>query len=155
MSTQPQPSNYRTVTPYLRIRGAAKAIEFYKQVFGATEFYRLKMPDSDKLMHAELQIGDSNLMLSDEFMEWGCPSPTTVGQTTVTIHVYVPDVDATFAKAVAAGARAVTPPQNMFWGDRNGKFVDPFGHEWSVATHVEDVSPEEVAKRAALCCKEA
>lgn len=139
------PPGYHTVTPYLVISGAARAIDFYKQAFGATELFRMAGPEG-KIGHAELRIGDSPIMLSDEMM--GNKSPATLGGSPVGVFLYVEDVDAVFNQAVAAGAKSDMPPANMFWGDRYGKLTDPFGHIWSIATHVEDVAPEEMEKRA-------
>jgi uncharacterized glyoxalase superfamily protein PhnB len=130
------------------VRGAAQAIEFYKKAFGAEELTRMPSPDGRTVMHAELQIGDSILFLADEFPEMGARSPKALGGSPVTIHLYVADVDAVFNRAIQAGATAQMPPTDMFWGDRYGKLTDPFGHVWSVATHTEDVPPEEMAKRA-------
>jgi PhnB protein len=149
---KPIPDGYPQVTPYLCVDGADAAIRFYGDVFGATE--RMRMggepgdPD-DKVGHAELQIGDGLIMLSDEFPNMGATSPKTVGGTPVTLSVYVEDVDAVFDRAVAAGATVLRPVELQFYGDRSGQFEDPFGHRWSVASHVEDVSPEEMARRAA------
>jgi uncharacterized glyoxalase superfamily protein PhnB len=146
----PIPENAHTITPYLRVRGAAAAIEFYKKAFGAEEFFRMPGPaGGNTIMHAELRIGDSNLMLSDESEQWNVLGPQSRGGTTVGIHLYVTDCDAAYARAVAAGATGNMPPADMFWGDRFAKVTDPFGHEWSIATHVEDVTPEECARRAA------
>lgn len=142
----PIPEGYRTVTPYLIIRDAARAIEFYVKAFGAKEVMRMPLPDG-KLAHAEIQIGDSMIMMADENPEWGARSPQALNGTPVGIFLYVPDVDATFKRAEDAGATPTMPPSDMFWGDRYGKLKDPFGHEWSVGTHKEDVSPEEMAKR--------
>lgn len=136
-----------SVTPYLIISGAARAIDFYQRAFGATEIARLPGPNG-KLMHAEIKIGDSSIMLADECLEMGDPSPQTLKGSSVSLYVYVEDVDAVFERAVKAGARATRPPQDMFWGDRFSKLVDPFGHVWSLATHKEDVSPEEVKRRS-------
>lgn len=143
------PDGYRTVTPYITVKGAAQAIDFYERAFGAHEGVRMAGPDGKSVMHAELKIGDSMVMLSDEFPQMGSRSPQTLGGTTAAIFLYVPDVDAAFKRAVDAGAKAIMPPTDMFWGDRFGKLVDPFGHEWAMATHKEDLSPEEVQKRAA------
>jgi PhnB protein len=143
------PDGYRTVTPYLTVKGAAQAIEFYKRAFGARESERMTGPDGKSVMHAEIQIGDSLVMLSDEFPQMGSRSPQTLGGTTAAIFLYVPDVDAAFQQAVDAGAKAIMPPADMFWGDRFGKLVDPFGHEWAMATHKEDLAPEEIRKRGA------
>ena len=148
MSPKPIPDGYPRVMPYLCVEGAAKAIDFYSTVLGAKE--RMRMPGpGDSVGHAELELGDSVIMLSDAFPEMGNLSPTQVGGTPVTISVYVEDVDQTFEKAINAGAKELRPVENAFYGDRGGLFEDPFGHKWHVATHVEDVSPDEMAKRAA------
>src|SRR5258707_13190235 len=144
---KPIPDGYTTVTPYLVIRGAAKAIDFYTKAFGAEEVCRMPMPDG-KLMHVELKIGNSFVFLADEFPGMGNPSPQGLGGSPVGIHLYVTDCDKVFNQAVAAGATPTMPPMDMFWGDRFGKLTDPFGHVWSVATHKEDVPPEEMGKRA-------
>jgi PhnB protein len=140
------PDGYHSATPYLIITNAAQAIEFYKAAFGATELTRLLTPDG-KLMHAEIKIGDSPIMICDECPEWNALSPQTIGGTTVSIVLYVEDVDTVVNQAVAAGATVLMPVENQFWGDRMGTIVDPFGHKWSIATHTEDVSPEELDKR--------
>ncbi len=145
---KPIPEGYPQVTPYLCIDGAGAAIEFYRDVFGATERMRMPAPD-DTIGHAEVQIGDSVIMLSDEFPDMGMRGPKTLGGTPVTLSVYVDDVDTVFDRAVSAGATAVRPVEDQFYGDRSGQFEDPFGHHWSVASHIEDVPPEEMAKRAA------
>ena len=137
------PVGDRSVTPYLRVRGAAKAIEFYKKAFGAQEVMTMPGPGG-QLMHAEIKIGDSKLMLSDEFPQWGCLSPETLKGTTVTIHLFVPDVDATLKQAEAAGGKVVVQAADMFWGDRMGKLDDPFGHSWSIATHKKDMTVEQI-----------
>jgi len=145
---KPIPEGYPQVTPYLCVDGASAAIEFYGKVFGATE--RMRMPEPDgKVGHAELQLGDSVIMLSDEYPEMDLRGPKAIGGTPVTMSVYVEDVDGVFDRAVKAGAKALRPVEDQFYGDRTGRFEDPFGHRWSVATHVEDVPPEEMAKRAA------
>jgi PhnB protein len=145
---KPIPDGYPQVTPYLCVDGAQAAIEFYSAVLGAKE--RMHMPGPDgKIAHAELQLGESVIMLSDEFPEMDVRGPRSVGGTPVMISVYVEDVDAVFDAAVAAGATARRPVENQFYGDRTGQFEDPFGHRWSVATHVEDVPPDEMQKRAA------
>ena len=145
---KPIPDGYPRVSPYLAVDGAQAAIEFYKTVFGATE--RMTMPGPDgKLGHAEIQIGDSVIMLADEFPDMGVRAPAAFGGTPVSLSVYVEDVDATFDRAIEAGATVVRPVDNQFYGDRLGQFDDPFGHRWSVATHVEDVPPDEMARRAA------
>ncbi len=141
------PDQYPRVMPYLHVDGAADAIRFYEEVFGATE--RMRMPDpGGKIGHAELQLGDSVIMLADEYPEMGIRGPSAFGGSPVTISVYVEDVDEAFAKALELGAKPVRDVENQFYGDRSGQFEDPFGHRWSVATHVEDVSPEEMQRRA-------
>jgi PhnB protein len=142
------PDEYPQVTPYLCVDGADAAIQFYTEVFGAKERGRMPAP-GDKIGHAELQLGDSVIMLSDEAPEMGQRSPKSVGGTPVTINVYVEDVDDAFDRAIRAGAQALRPVENQFYGDRAGQFEDPFGHRWSVATHVEDVPEDEMARRAA------
>ena len=147
-TVKPIPDGCRTVTPYLIIRNAAEAIEFYKKAFGATEVCCMRGPDGKSVMHAEIRIGDSLVYLGDECPDMGIRSPETLGGTTASVMLYVEDVDATFAQAVAAGAKSRMDPQNMFWGDRFGKLTDPYGHDWAVATHVEDVSAEEMERRS-------
>jgi PhnB protein len=142
------PEGYHSVTPYLIVDDAAGAIEFYRKVFGASELMRMPAPDG-RIGHAELRIGDSRIMLADEFPEMGILGPKAVGGTPVTISVYVEDVDAVFARALSAGATELRAVETQFYGDRSGQFEDPFGHRWSVATHVEDVPPDEMARRAA------
>lgn len=144
----PVPAGFHTATPYLIVRDAARALEFYRQVFGAKELSRLATPDG-KVGHAEIRIGDSRIMLADEFPEWDARSPQTIGGSAVYIMLYVEDVDAVVARAVAAGATLFKPVADQFYGDRSGSLTDPFGHKWTVATHKEDVSPEEVKQRAA------
>ena len=141
------PEGYRTVTPYIVVKGAAQAIDFYKKAFGAKEGDRMTGPDGRTVMHAEIDIGDSKVMLSDEFPQMGGRSPQTLGGTTGSIFLYVQDVDTAFKRATDAGAKAVMPPTDMFWGDRFAKLSDPFGHEWAMATHKEDLSHDEIAKR--------
>jgi PhnB protein len=150
MSTKPKPipDGYHTFTPYLIVSDGAKAIEFYQQAFGATEKLRLAAPDG-RVMHAEIQIGDSVIMLASACPEMGAKAPEAFGGSPVMCHLYVPDVDKTFAQATAAGAKVMRPIQNQFYGDRSGLVTDPFGHSWNISTHVEDVSPEEINKRAA------
>ena len=148
MKTKPIPDGYHTATPYLIVNGAAQALEFYKKAFGATEMMRFPGPGG-KVMHAEIKIGDSPIMLADEAPEMGARSPKTIGGTPVSLLLYVEDVDAWASKAVAAGAKVQRPVQDQFYGDRTGTFEDPFGHVWSIATHKEDVSLEEMKKRAA------
>jgi PhnB protein len=147
-SVKPIPDGYPRVTPYLCVEGASAAIEFYREVLGATERMRMPAPDG-KIGHAELQVGDSVIMLSDEYPEMGMRGPRAVGGTPVTLFVYVEDVDAAFERALSSGATALRPVEDQFYGDRAGQFEDPFGHRWSVATHVEDVPPDEIARRAA------
>lgn len=144
MAVAPIPAGYHSVTPYLIVADAAKAIAFYAQAFGATELFRLPGPDG-KIMHAEIKIGDSPVMLADEMD--GFRGPHALGGTPVSLMVYVPDVDRTFAQAVAAGAKEVRAVADQFYGDRLGTLSDPFGHVWSLATHVEDVPPEEIDRR--------
>lgn len=142
------PEGYHTLIPNLRVRGAVQAIEFYKRAFGAQEIMRMAGPDGKTIMHAELKIGDSKFMLSDEFPEMGARSPQSLNGTPVSFYVYVEDVDAVFNRAVAAGAQVKMPVTDMFWGDRYGKLADPFGHEWELATHQQDLTPEEIRKAA-------
>jgi PhnB protein len=148
MAVKPIPDEYPRVTPYLCVDGAAAAIEFYSSVFGANERMRMPAPEG-KIGHAELQLGDSMFMLSDEFPEMGGRSPRTIGGTPVIMNVYVDDVDAVFERAVQAGATVLRPVENQFYGDRSGQFEDPFGHQWNVASHVEDVPPDEMERRVA------
>ena len=145
-NVKPIPEGYHNITPYLFVRSAASAIDFYKNIFGATEI--LRMPGSNgKIMHAELRIGDSIVMLADENPQTGVMSPQTVGGFSVGMHLYVENVDQVIQKAVESGAKLLRPIKNHFYGDRSGTVLDPFGHMWSVATHMEDVSPEEMRKR--------
>jgi PhnB protein len=143
---KPIPEGYHSVTPYLTVHDAARAIDFYKRAFGAKEVMRMDGPQG-KIVHAELNIGDSKLMLADEMPNGNSRSPQSVGSTTAGVFLYVEDVDSVYKQAVSAGAKAEMPPADMFWGDRFGKLMDPFGHSWSVATHIEDVAPAEMAKR--------
>jgi PhnB protein len=145
---KPIPEGYPRVTPYLIVDGASAAIDFYTSVLGATERMRMSAPE-DKVGHAELEIGNSVIMLADESPEMDARSPRTVGGTPVSLHVYVEDADATFERALEAGAKMLQPVEDKFYGDRSGSFEDPFGHRWHVATHVEDVPPGEMEKRAA------
>jgi uncharacterized glyoxalase superfamily protein PhnB len=140
---KPIPEGMHSLTPHLVCAGAADAIDFYKRAFNAVEQARLPGPDG-KLMHAAVKIGDSTLMLVDENPQWGSLGPKALKGSPVTIHLYVPDVDATVAKAVAAGAKVTMPVADMFWGDRYGQLEDPFGHRWSVATHTRDLTSEEI-----------
>jgi len=144
----PIPDAYTRVTPYLAIDGAADAIEFYKKVFGATDRGKMMGPDG-KVGHAEIQIGDAVVMMSDAFPEMGAVDPKKLGGSPVTLSVYVEDVDKTFKEGIAAGAKELQPVEDRFYGDRSGAFEDPWGHKWNVMSHIEDVSPEEMEKRAA------
>lgn len=145
---QPIPPGAHTITPHLVVRNASEAIDFYVKAFGAEVVYRMAMPNG-AIGHAELKIGDSLLYLADEFPDHNCLSPLGLGITSspVSIHLYVEDAEATFKQATDAGATATMPVQKMFWGDLFGKLRDPYGHEWSIATHVEDVSPEDLPRR--------
>lgn len=143
---KPVPQGYHTATPYLTIKNAGEAIDFYKRAFGAEEIVRMPSPDGKGVMHAEIKIGNSMLMIADEWPQADCKSPKTLGGTSVNIFLYVQDVDATFQKAVSAGAKATMPPTDMFWGDRYSKVVDPYGHSWGIATHKLDMTPEEIDK---------
>jgi uncharacterized glyoxalase superfamily protein PhnB len=145
---KPIPDGFHALTPHLVIQGAARAIDFYKKAFGAQEVARMPGPDGKSIMHAQLMIDGSPLMLVDEAPQWGARSPTSLKGSPVTIHLYVKDVDATFKKAVESGAKVTMPVQDMFWGDRYGKVTDPFGHDWSIATHKEDVPPQDMERRA-------
>ena len=141
------PEGYNSVTPYLTIKGAARAIEFYVKAFGAVEVMRLASPDGG-IGHAELKIGDSKIMLSDEFPGMGSRSPESFGGTPVAIHLYIADVDTVVLKAIDAGAKLTQPVQDKFYGDRSGCITDPFGHNWYISTHAEDMSLEEMQRRA-------
>ena len=145
---KPIPDGYHSVTPYLVVDGGARAIDFYKQAFGATELFRMDGPDG-RIAHAEIKIGDSHVMLGDESPEMGARSPQSFGGSPVRLMLYVEDVDATVGRAVEAGAKLTRPVADQFYGDRTGGVTDPFGHAWYVATHVEDVPPEELKRRAA------
>jgi len=157
MAVKPIPDGYHTVTPYLIVKGAARAIDFYKQAFGATEIMRVPGPNNT-VMHAELKIGDSVIMLADE---QGTPagaeyrSPQSIGGSPVSLMIYVPEVDKTFKQAISLGSQSKRDVQNQFYGDRSGNLVDPFGHIWTISTHVEDVSAEEMKKRMAALPKSA
>jgi uncharacterized glyoxalase superfamily protein PhnB len=143
MAVQPIPEGYHTLTPYLTCRDAAGAIAFYKQAFGAVERAVMHTPDG-KVMHAELKSGDSIVMIADEFPEFGSLSPQSTGGSGAGLHVYVEDVDADFDRAISAGGTVLMPVADMFWGDRYGRLLDPFGHKWAMATHVRDMSLEEI-----------
>lgn len=142
------PSGYASVTPYLIVRDAARALDFYKKAFGATELMRFPAPGG-KIGHAEIKIGEGVVMLADESPEMGHKSPQTIGGTPVSLMFYVADVDARFAKALAAGGVVMNPLKDQFYGDRSGTITDPFGHVWTIATHTEDVTPEEMQRRMA------
>lgn len=146
--TQPIPEGFHAVTAHLVVQDAPRALAFYQEAFGAEVLMKAMMPGGEALMHAEFRIGNSMLMLAEENTEWGAISPRTLGGSPVVLHLYVPDVDAAYKRAMEAGCTVLMPPTDMFWGDRYGKVQDPFGHHWSLATHVEDVSPEEVERRA-------
>ena len=152
-SVKPIPDGMHSLTPHLVCNGAADAIEFYKRAFGAVEMGRVPGPDG-RLMHAQVRIGDSALMLVDEWPDMGAVGPKALKGSPVTIHLYVTDVDATVTQAVAAGAKVTMPVDDMFWGDRYGRLEDPFGHQWSVATHKRDLSPEEIKAGMAKMAKE-
>lgn len=141
------PEGYHSITPYLTIKGAAQAMEFYKKALNAKELFRMDAPGG-KIAHAELKIGDSPFMLSDEYPDMGCKSPKSLGGTPISLMVYVENVDALAKQAVAAGMKELRPVKDQFYGDRSGTFEDPFGFSWTISTHVEDVSPEELGKRA-------
>jgi uncharacterized glyoxalase superfamily protein PhnB len=147
-SVKPVPDGHHTVTPYLVVDDAAAAIAFYGRAFGAQEVYRMPGPDG-RIMHAEIRIGDSPIMLCDPAPEMGAQSPRALKGTPVSVFLYVPDVDSLFARATSAGATVKAPLMDMFWGDRFGQVEDPFGHSWQMATHVEDVAPEEMGRRMA------
>ncbi len=154
MKINPIPAGYHSVTPYLIIKGAARALDFYQRAFGATELMRIPGP-GDAVMHAEILLGDSHIMLADECPQMNALSPQTLGGSAVLLHLYVPDADAMFAQAIAAGATVEQPMENKFYGDRSGSVLDPFGHRWTLSTHVEDVSPEEIGRRLAAMGKPA
>jgi PhnB protein len=147
MSVRPIPEGYRTITPYLAVDDAAEAIEYYKRAFGAKERGRMEAPGG-KIGHAELELGDSLVMLSDALPQFSTRPPTELGGTSVSVFMYVEDVDAVVKQAVDAGGTVTIEVADQFWGDRFGTVQDPFGHLWSIATHVEDVAPEEMAERA-------
>ena len=153
MAVKPSPEGYQTVTPYLVIQGAGAAIDYYKKVFGATE--RMRMPAPGGMIgHAEIQVGGSVIMLADEFPQMGFRGPKSVGGTPVSLMLYVPNVDEVFKRALDAGAKELRPVADQFYGDRLGTLEDPFGHVWSIGTHVEDVSPDEMRRRSAEMMKQ-
>ena len=147
MTVKPVPEGYHTVTPYLYVKGGAKALDFYKKAFGATELLRMEGPGGS-IGHAEIKVGDSPIMLADESPEMGARSPQSYGGSAVGLMVYVPDVDATVKRAVDAGAKLDRAVEDKFYGDRMGSIKDPFGHIWYIATHIEDISPEEMKRRS-------
>jgi PhnB protein len=146
-NVNPIPDGYARLTPYICVQGASDAIDFYTRVFGAQERMRMAGPDG-RIGHAEIEIGDAVLMISDEHPEMDVRAPTSIGGTATTLNLYVEDVDATVGRAVAQGATLLRPVQDQFYGDRSGQIQDPFGHRWSIATHIEDVSPDEMQRRA-------
>ena len=148
MAARPVPQGYHTATPYLIVKGASQAIEFYKKAFGATDVMRFAMPDGN-VAHAEIKIGDSHIMLADEWPDMGYVGPQTLKGTSCSILLYVEDSDALFDRAVAAGGNAIEAMQDKFYGDRSGTVVDPFGHRWTISTHKEDMTVEEMQRRAA------
>jgi PhnB protein len=152
MAAKPIPDGYNTATPYLIVKGAAEAIEFYKRAFGAAELMRMADPQG-RVGHAEIRIGDSVIMLADEHPAMGYRGPRSLGGSSVSILLYLPDVDAVFERAIRAGARSQRAVQNQFYGDRSGTLEDPFGHVWTIATHVEDVAPDELERRAQAVMK--
>ena len=142
--TKPIPDGYHTVTPYLIVKDVAAAIDWYSKAFGAEDILRMTAPDGKNILHAEIKIGDSHVMLGEENPEWQSKGPKMLGGTPVTLHIYVEDVDTAFQKAVDAGAEATMPVADQFWGDRYGKITDPYGHHWSIGTHIADPTPEEM-----------
>jgi PhnB protein len=153
MAVKSTPDGYHSVTPYLIVRGGAKAIDFYTKAFGAQELFRMEAPGGT-LGHAEIQIGDSRVMLADEHPEMGAKSPEAIGGSPVHLMIYVDDCDAVFNRAIAEGATEMRPLRDEFYGDRTGNLIDPFGHCWTISTHTEDVSPEELERRAAEYAKQ-
>lgn len=147
MAVKPIPEGYHSVTPYLVVNGGAQAIDFYKRAFGATELFRMEGPDG-KVGHAEIRIGNSPVMLADEYPDMGFRSPRSLGGAGVSLMVYVEDVDSQFRQAIAAGAKELRPVKDQFYGDRSGTLEDPFGHVWTISTHKEDVSSEEMRRRS-------
>jgi PhnB protein len=147
MAVQPVPEGYHTVTPYLAVDNAAEAIDFYRRAFGAKERVRMSGP-GETVMHAELEIGDSHVMLSDPFPQASTTPPKELGGTSASVFMYVEDIDAVYRQAIDAGATSLMEPDDMFWGDRFGSVQDPFGHSWTIATHIEDLEPEEMQRRS-------
>ena len=148
-AVSPIPEGYHTITPYIVVNGAAEAIEFYKRAFGAVELDRATSPDGQKIMNASIQIGDSRIMLNDEFPEMNCKGPLSIGGTPFNLHLYVEDADAVFERAVAAGATPTMPMMDAFWGDRYGSVTDPFGHAWGIATRKRMVTEEDLKQMLA------
>lgn len=142
------PEGYSSITPHIVCSDAAKAIDFYKNAFGAEEICRMPGPDGKSVMHAEIQIGNARIMMAGENPDWDIKSPTTLGGSPVTIHLYVEDCDSAFKQAIDAGATVVMPPSDAFWGDRYCKVLDPFGHNWGIATHMQDLTPAQIEKNA-------
>ena len=153
MAVSPIPEGYHSITPYLVMKNAAAAIEFYKKAFGAVELFRMPAPGG-KVGHAEIKIGDSPVMLADEYPDMGFKGPESLGGTPVILMIYVNDVDKIYPQAIAAGGKELRPLQTQFYGDRSGTLTDPFGHMWTICTHVEDIPEEELAKRAEAAMKE-
>jgi PhnB protein len=153
VAVKPIPDGYHSVTPYLVVKDGAKALEFYQKALGAKELMRMPSPDG-KIAHAEIRIGNSVVMLADEFPQMGASSPQTLGGSPVGLMIYVEDADSQFNQAVAAGAKVERPLKDQFYGDRSGTLVDPFGHKWTIATHKEDVAPEEMKRRAEAFMKQ-
>ncbi len=147
-AVKPIPDGFNTLSAHVVVHGADQAIEFYKKAFGAEEITRISGPGGKGIMHAELKIGDSTLMMCEEFPDMGAKSPAAIGGSPVTLHLYVQDADQAFDRAVSAGATVKMPLTDMFWGDRYGRLIDPFGHEWSIATHKQDLTPEQISKGA-------
>lgn len=152
--SKPIPDGFHNATVCLCVKDSAAAIDFYKKVFDATELFRMPGPDGKTTMHAEIKIGDSIIMLNDEFPKMNCMSPQSIGGSGSGVYLYVPDVDATIKKAEAGGAKITMPAADMFWGDRMGNLTDPFGHNWTVATHIKDLTPEEMAKASQEAMKD-
>lgn len=146
---KPVPEGFNTVSAHIVVNNASEAIDFYKKAFGAEEVARVPGPDGKSVMHAELRIGTSRLMLNDEFPQMGAKSAKTIGATPVTLHLYVDNVDELYDRAVKAGAKVKMPVENTFWGDRYGRIEDPYGHQWAIATHKEDLTPQQLQERAA------
>ena len=149
MAVKHVPEGFNTVSTYLIVKNAQEALDFYQKAFGAELRYRMRGPDGKSTMHAEMRLGNSTVMLTDENPQWGTKSPATLGGTPASLHVYVDNADKLFDRAVKAGCTVKAPLMDAFWGDRYGKLTDPFGHEWGIATHKEDVSPDEMERRAA------